>query len=115
MRPLPTNWIVLGLSAFFFSASAAAQAQQDAPELTHAVKLVKDNAKMIVFFALPSYAYKESGFSESRALDSGHEVVYNFYVKSSLFANNVKLAFYFDKAGKYDFCKALTTTTAYEP
>jgi pimeloyl-ACP methyl ester carboxylesterase len=84
-------------------------------EVQRARELIKNNGRSIVYFALPTYKYVGTGYNEFRRLSDGFELTFTFETKSLWRTNTTRMAFYFDTAGQFDYCRPLRSTTHYAP
>jgi pimeloyl-ACP methyl ester carboxylesterase len=89
--------------------------EAEPPEVQRARELIKDNGRSVVYFALPTYKYVGTGYNDFRRLSDGYELTFTFESKSVWRTNTTRMAFYFDPAGQFDYCKVLRSTTHYTP
>jgi pimeloyl-ACP methyl ester carboxylesterase len=107
--------IVTVLSAVVAWVSARAVVAGEAHEVQQARELIRQNGRSIVYFALPTYKYIGTGYNDFRCLSDGYELTFTFESKSFWRTNTTRIAFYFDTAGQFDYCKVLRSTTHYTP
>src|SRR5262245_31212529 len=90
-------------------------AEPEPPEVQQARELIKDNGRSVVYFALPTYKYISTGYNDVRRLSDGFVLTFTFECSSWWRNNTAQMAFYFDTAGQFDYCKVIRSTTHYDP
>lgn len=106
---------VFALTLLLSGPLSRAGADEEPAAVRKAKDLIKTNAQIIAFFALPTYDYKGIGHNDTRALDDGYELTYTFEVDSAVRSNTMRLAFIFDREGKFDFLKVVRHTSYWTP
>ena len=101
-------WLVLGNTN-------GTRAETEPAIVQDARALIAENGRAIVYFALPTYTYVSTGFNEYRRLSDGYELTFTFECKSMWRTNTMRLAFFFDQAGQFDWCKVVRHTSYWTP
>ncbi len=98
-----------------YRGDALPAAETEPPEVQLGRDLIKDSGRSVVYFALPTYRYGSTGYNDYRRLSDGYELTFTFVCKSLWRTNTLRMAFYFDPSGHFDFCKVLDCSAHYSP
>jgi pimeloyl-ACP methyl ester carboxylesterase len=107
--------LALAVFCFAFGGSIVLAVEIEPPEVRQARELIRNNGRSVAYFALPTYKYLSTGYNEYRQLSDGYELIFTFETKSHWRSHTTRMAFYFDSAGQFDYCKSLRSTTHYTP
>ena len=113
--PVRIPAIVAAFILWTFCGGVIRAVEAEPPEVQRGRELIKDNGRSIVYFALPTYKYVGTGYNDFRRLSDGYELTFTFECKSFWRTNTMRVAFYFDQSGQFDYCKLLRSTTYYTP
>ncbi|MGF1581045.1 MAG: hypothetical protein ACFCD0_16900 [Gemmataceae bacterium] len=106
--------VLFGVALYlFWHSSSTAKAEPLPKELHPADKLIRSNAKMIGFFALPTYTYVDIGYHTWRKMEKGgFELSYTLEFEGPV---TVKMAFYLDSDGSMKYLKVVRENAYWNP
>ncbi len=107
-------YFLFGLAMYlFWQSPSVAKAEPLPKELHGADKLIRSNAKMIGFFALPTYTYVDIGYHTWRKMEKGgYEISYTLEFEGPV---TVKMAFFLDKDRRIKYLKVLRENAYWDP